>query len=48
MAYFAHRMESVMRQCEYKLYGVLNGIDMDRYDPKKDPSIAVRFSAIPT
>ena len=45
MAYFAHRMESVMRQCEYKLYGVLNGIDMDRYDPKKDPSIAVSFSA---
>ena len=45
MAYFAHRMESVMRQCEYKLYGVLNGIDMDRYDPAKDPSIAANFSA---
>ena len=45
MAYFAHRMESVMRQCEYKLYGVLNGIDMERYDPAKDPSIAANFSA---
>ena len=44
LAYFAHRMESVMRQCEYKLSGVLNGIDMDRYDPAKDPSIAVNFS----
>ena len=44
MAYFAHRMESVMRQCEYKLYGVLNGIDMDRYNPAKDPSIASNFS----
>ncbi len=44
MAYFAHRMESVMRQCEYKLFGVLNGIDMDRYDPAKDPSIAAAFS----
>lgn len=44
LAYFAHRMESVMRQCEYKLYGVLNGIDMDRYDPARDPSIAMNFS----
>ena len=44
MAYFAHRMESVMRQCEYKLYGVLNGIDMERYDPARDPSIAANFS----
>ncbi len=44
LAYFAHRMESVMRQCEYKLSGVLNGIDMERYDPAKDPSIAVNFS----
>lgn len=44
MAYFAHRMESVMRQCEYKLFGVLNGIDMERYDPAKDPSIAAAFS----
>ncbi len=45
MAYFAHRMESVMRQCEYKLYGVLNGIDMDRYDPARDPGIARNFTA---
>ena len=44
MAYFAHRMESVMRQCEYKLYGVLNGIDMERYDPARDPSIVANFS----
>ena len=44
MAYFAHRMESVMRQCEYKLTGVLNGIDMDRYNPAGDPGIAANFS----
>ncbi len=33
MAYFAHRLEGIMRQCDYKLSGVLNGIDMKLYDP---------------
>ena len=45
MAYFAHRLESVMRRCEYKLSGVLNGIDMNRYNPETDPIITTNFSA---
>lgn len=44
-AYFAHGMESVMRRCAYKLSGVLNGIDMKRYDPAADPLIAKNFTA---
>ncbi|WP_293010182.1 MULTISPECIES: glycogen synthase GlgA [unclassified Oscillibacter] len=43
-AYFAHGMESVMRRCAYKLSGVLNGIDMKRYDPAADPLIAKNFA----
>ena len=45
LAYFAHRLEGIMRKCEGKLSGVLNGIDMVRYDPANDPHIAARFSA---
>ena len=36
-AYFAHGLESVMQMVEGKLHGVLNGIDMERYDPASDP-----------
>jgi starch synthase len=43
-AFFAHGMESVMRRCAYKLSGVLNGIDMKRYDPKTDAQIAANYS----
>ncbi len=45
MAYFAHRLEGIMRQCDYKLSGVLNGIDMKLYDPSADGLITARYSA---
>jgi len=44
MAYFAHRLDGIMRQCEYKLSGVLNGIDMKLYDPSADQRIAAQYS----
>ena len=44
LTYFAHRMEGIMRKCSYKLSGVLNGIDVKRYDPAADPDIAARYS----
>ena len=44
MAYFAHRLENIMRQCEYKLSGVLNGIDMKLYDPETDPRVSAHYS----
>ena len=44
-AYYAHGMESVMQLNAGKLHGVLNGIDMDRYDPTKDQGIYATYSA---
>ena len=44
MAYFAHHMESIMNRCDYKLSGVLNGIDMNLYNPETDERIPVRYS----
>ena len=45
LAYYAHGMESVMRQCSYKLSGVLNGIDTVRYDPSADPQLVAHYDA---
>ena len=44
-AYFAHGMESVMQRNAGKVYGVLNGIDMVRYDPSADAGIPAKYSA---
>ena len=44
MPYFAHRLDGIIRQCEYKLYGVLNGIDMNLYNPAEDPRITTNYS----
>ena len=43
-AYFAHGLENVVSMCENKLYGVLNGIDVKSFDPRKDKSIAATYS----
>ena len=43
-AYFAHRLEGIMSQCDYKLSGVLNGIDMKLYDPAADQRITANYS----
>ena len=42
--YYAHGMEGVMNLNAYKLHGVLNGIDMERYNPATDPKIECHFS----
>ncbi len=44
LAYFAHRLEDIMTQCDYKLSGVLNGIDMKLYDPANDERITAKYS----
>lgn len=43
-AYFAHGLESVMQMVGGKLHGVLNGIDMERYDPETDENLAYPYS----
>ncbi len=44
--YYAHGMESVIRLNAGKVYGVLNGIDMERYNPASDPRIAANYSVL--
>ena len=44
-AFFSHGLSSVMQMNAHKLHGVLNGIDMVRYDPNKDPDISNHYSA---
>ena len=44
-AFFAHGLESVMQMNAWKLHGVLNGIDMVRYDPNKDPDLTNHYSS---
>ena len=43
-AYFAHGLENVIAMCDAKLHGVLNGIDVKGFDPRKDDSIAEPYS----
>ena len=37
-------LDQVMHMVERKTYGILNGIDMDHYDPAKDPQIPYHFT----
>ena len=43
-SFFAHGMESVIQRNAGKVYGVLNGIDMDRYDPSKGEGLTAKYS----
>lgn len=42
---FARGMENVVRLCANKLIGVLNGIDMARYDPENDPDLIANYTS---
>jgi len=41
--FFAHGLESVLQRNAGKLYGVLNGLDMVRYDPSTDEGIFAKY-----
>ena len=45
LSYYAHGMETIMQRCSHKLSGVLNGIDVVRYDPANDNGIAAKYSS---
>jgi len=42
-AYYGERLDGLLRERKKDLFGVLNGINIDEYDPQKDPSIAAHF-----
>lgn len=44
-AYYAHGMEGIINMCWGKMHGVLNGIDMKRYDPAQDAALAEHYTA---
>ncbi|MEG1686737.1 MAG: glycogen/starch synthase, partial [Angelakisella sp.] len=44
-SWFGFGLDRILRQREYKLCGILNGIDVKSYDPATDPAIYKSFSA---
>ena len=44
-AYYGERLDGLLRARRNDLFGVLNGIDMDEYNPATDPKIAASFDA---
>ena len=43
--WFSHGLDGLLRQKQYKLCGILNGIDTKGYDPATDPNLAQNFDA---
>lgn len=44
-AYYGERLDGLLRARKEDLFGVLNGIDMEEYNPETDCSIAANYSA---
>ncbi len=43
--YYAHGLDQIVRRNEFKLCGILNGIDPDYYDPMTDKALFANYSA---
>lgn len=43
--YFAHGLDAIIRRNEFKLCGILNGIDSEYYDPATDKALFANYSA---
>ena len=44
-SFYAHGLEGVVQDCASKISGILNGIDVDLYNPAKDDKLAKKFTA---
>lgn len=44
-AYFAHGLEGIINRNDGKICGILNGIDLDLYNPSTDKSLFANYSA---
>jgi starch synthase len=42
---FGHGLDGVARERRFDLFGILNGIDDEEWDPSRDPHLAAPFSA---
>ena len=43
--WYSHGLDDLLRQKQYKLCGILNGIDVKSYDPATDKNLAANYSA---
>ena len=43
--YYSHGLDPIVRRNEFKLCGILNGIDTDYYNPKTDKSLFANYDA---
>ena len=43
--WFSHGLDGLLRQKQYKLCGILNGIDVDSYNPETDPNSPAHYNA---
>lgn len=43
--WFGHGLDDFLRKKQYKLCGIVNGIDTEVYNPETDPYIAARYTA---
>ncbi len=43
--YYAHGLDGIIRRNEFKLCGILNGIDPDYYDPATDKALFANYDA---
>ena len=43
--YYAHTLDGTLIKNEYKLRGILNGVNVDSYNPEKNPALFARYSA---
>ena len=44
-AYYAHGMDGVLRENQWKLRGITNGIDEKVFDPSRDPCLKATYTA---
>lgn len=43
--YFAHGLDPIIRENQYKFSGIINGVDTERYNPQTDPCLAENYTA---
>lgn len=43
-SFFAHNLETIIQKNEYKLCGILNGIDRKLYNPARDKDLVAKYS----
>ena len=43
--YYSHGLDGILKEFTYKLCGIVNGIDVDVYNPETDPLIYKNFNA---